>query len=349
MAAPTPRSGAAIAFDPTRGNAVLFGGESMSLGAAPPTWQNDTWSWDGSSWSHATTVRSPVGRAGAVLTADGPSGGLVLFGGSGATGTLGDTSTWNGRSWTAAHTSGAPSPRSGAAAAFDDSTGQLVLFGGVSSTGTVLGDTVILKTGAPTVLGPGSASTSNSTAGSSSTSTSSPVPPNAPGSTSARPASPSPSASPAPAGVSRATSSTSLGSAAPSPHHLHRGDLVTVSGQGFSPGAAVTVTFHSTPIVVGRAVANKEGDFSATVAIPEAAKAGIHQFDASGRGPGGEVDELIASVDVVGVPGSSAASPVEKAVLTGLALLIPLATWFFLAGTGWWRRKRATANRSAAS
>ena len=61
------------------------------------------------------------------------------------------------------------------------------------------------------------------------------------------------------------------------------------------------------------------------------------------------MDELIASVDVVGVPGSSAASPVEKAVLTGLALLIPLATWFFLAGTGWWRRKRATANRSAAS
>ena len=58
---------------------------------------------------------------------------------------------------------------------------------------------------------------------------------------------------------------------------------MTLSGKGFIPDAAITVTFHSTPVVVGKAVADSHGDFTATVAIPQAAPGGIHQFDASGR------------------------------------------------------------------
>ena len=68
---------------------------------------------------------------------------------------------------------------------------------------------------------------------------------------------------------------------------LRRGDLVTLTGAGFAAGASITISFHSSPVVVGKAVADRLGAFSATVAVPDSASAGTHRFEAAGRGPTG--------------------------------------------------------------
>jgi hypothetical protein len=119
-------------------------------------------------------------------------------------------------------------------------------------------------------------------------------------------------------------------------HVLHRGDLVTLTGSGFKPGAQVTITFHSRSMVVGRVFANGAGDFSATVAVPESSPGGTHHFEAAGLGTSGSITQ-VATVTVVGVPGMS--STLQRVVLTAAAFLIPAATWAVLVGLGWWRRR----------
>jgi hypothetical protein len=101
---PGPRSGAAIAR--LGDQLVLFGGE--------PNCMNDTWTWDGTSWTQVDDgfgVTVPPPRVGASMaTLD---GNVVLFGGQAcntADGFLGDTWIWNGATWTQMPVTG-PSPR----------------------------------------------------------------------------------------------------------------------------------------------------------------------------------------------------------------------------------------------
>jgi Galactose oxidase, central domain len=333
---PSPRSGAAMVFDPSSGAAVLFGGDSSTSSTGSPGLLDDTWAWKGGAWSRLTTPVAPPGREAAAIAADGLPDQLVLFGGLGAAGVLGDTWLWNGRSWNPADIPGTTTARAGAAAAFDSATNQLLLFGGLGSDNSILSDTVILADQPPVPFGSGSATTPT------------PVPQTTP--TSTAPSLPHRAGFKPTRGATKLTpgstlSTTSSPSTSPlvaTGHTLHRGALVRLSGHGFNPGAAITITFHSTAIVVGSAVADATGDFSVTVAVPELASAGTHRFEASGRGPAGELNELIATVRVVGVPHpGSSATAVQTIVLTGVALLLPLATWYFLAGAGWWRRRRA--------
>jgi len=334
---PSARSGAAMAYDASANDAVLFGGESTPAGSASPSLLGDTWAWNGTSWSGLHPTGSLQVRDDAAMTSDGLTGGLILFGGSGPGGALQDTWLWNGTAWAAAQTTGAPSPRVGAAAAFDDNSHQLVLFGGVGPGGGILDDTVILTGQAPVVVGTRSTPTSSPVTRSSPTTV--PAPP--PHDVGVRPTSTSTTSTLPPT-----ASTPGISSAAPplseSPRVLHRGALVTLSGAGFSPGATITITFHSKPTVVGRSIANGDGGFSATVAIPQSAASGIHHFEAGGQGPTGQMTELIATVEVVGAL-SKPATTVQKAVLLAAALLIPIGTWCFLVTAGWWRRRGVTA------
>ena len=63
-----------MAFDPARGETVLFGGTSGSV------YFGDTWTWDGSNWSsHAAA--GPSARTGAQLVFDVAHNRLDMFGG----------------------------------------------------------------------------------------------------------------------------------------------------------------------------------------------------------------------------------------------------------------------------
>jgi len=48
---PSPRLGVAMAYDATAGNVVLFGGTSINPPGSPGTYFNDTWTWDGVTWT----------------------------------------------------------------------------------------------------------------------------------------------------------------------------------------------------------------------------------------------------------------------------------------------------------
>lgn len=85
-ASPSARSSAAVAYDTTRAEIVLFGGYSGPYRA-------DTWAWDGTTWTEHLSVGSPPGRQGAGMAYDGARGEIVLFGGYGG-GTSWETDTW---------------------------------------------------------------------------------------------------------------------------------------------------------------------------------------------------------------------------------------------------------------
>jgi hypothetical protein len=54
--APSPRSNAAMCFDPQLGKVLLFGGATTSLGNG---YVNDTWAWNGSAWRQLAPATTP--------------------------------------------------------------------------------------------------------------------------------------------------------------------------------------------------------------------------------------------------------------------------------------------------
>jgi hypothetical protein len=74
--------------------------------------------------------------------------------------------------------------------------------------------------------------------------------------------------------------------------------MVTISGSGFAARSPVTITFHSTPIIVGQVQTDDQGNFSVTVSVPHNAPAGPHHFEAVGPAPAGGMTTLLAMVSV---------------------------------------------------
>ncbi len=126
--APSPRGGASMAYDPATGATVLFGGSST----------NDTWTWNGSTWTRQFPATSPEARTDASMAYDASIGKIVLFGGEGFSASgpplLDDTWIWSGTDWIQQSPTISPPARSGASMAYDATTGTLVLFGGISMT-----------------------------------------------------------------------------------------------------------------------------------------------------------------------------------------------------------------------
>ncbi|MEA2618923.1 MAG: large repetitive protein, partial [Chloroflexota bacterium] len=90
------RSGEAVAAGPGSQAAVLFGGVSPGGGLL-----DDTWVFDGRSWSEVHPGAAPPARAGALVAYDAARHVVLLTGGRGATGALTDTWSWDGVGWTA--------------------------------------------------------------------------------------------------------------------------------------------------------------------------------------------------------------------------------------------------------
>jgi hypothetical protein len=125
---PPARTNASMAYDVATHQVILFGGYDFSAGY--PGAMNDTWAWNGTTWTLLRPLTSPPARVGASLAYDEARGQLVLFGGSPSPANfLGDTWTWDGRNWTQQTATG-PYAKSGAAIAYDADTKTLILVGG---------------------------------------------------------------------------------------------------------------------------------------------------------------------------------------------------------------------------
>ena len=115
---PPPRTGHALATNPSGQGVVLFGGYGT----------NDTWVFNGQYWNQTGLWGGPVPRGGHAMALDTSRNVVVLFGGS-ASNWYGDTWEWNGSRWLLRATTG-PAGRSKHAMAYDPIRQRTVLFGG---------------------------------------------------------------------------------------------------------------------------------------------------------------------------------------------------------------------------
>jgi hypothetical protein len=132
------RTGAAMAYDAQTKQVVLFGGDAL----------NDTWAWDGHTWTQLFPASSPPTRRDASMVYDAVTKQIILFGGIGVTGTaLDDTWAWDGTNWTPLSSAVSPPARAQASMVYDAQHQQIVLFGGMvmgkQNTSSVANDTWI--------------------------------------------------------------------------------------------------------------------------------------------------------------------------------------------------------------
>jgi putative ATP-grasp target RiPP len=131
---PPPLQGASLAYDPITQTAVLFGGNPFRIGGSGNT-TNQTWTWDGATWSQQFPPVSPPARAWNAtngMVFDSHLGRIVLFGGYTSQFVMrDDTWEWDGKTatWQQRFPAHSPSARV-ATLAYDESAKQVVLFGG---------------------------------------------------------------------------------------------------------------------------------------------------------------------------------------------------------------------------
>lgn len=131
LTSPPARRGAAMAYDVSHSQVVMFGGEDLH-----GTYFADTWIWDGTNWSQRMPQPSPSGRARAAMTYDIAHAQVVLFGGVAASEFVpsGDTWVWDGNNWTQKMPQTSPPGRFGAPMDYDTNHHQILLFGGSNGT-----------------------------------------------------------------------------------------------------------------------------------------------------------------------------------------------------------------------
>jgi hypothetical protein len=124
---PSARVGPGTAYDPITGTVVLFGGQNIN-----GNYLNDTWIWDGVSWTQQLPAVSPPNREldEQSMAYDAATGTVVLFGGAALGGGLADTWEWNGRTktWKQDFPASSPPPQS-TPLAYDAARATVVLFG----------------------------------------------------------------------------------------------------------------------------------------------------------------------------------------------------------------------------
>jgi len=133
---PTGRFGAELAFDSVRGVTVLYGGwtSSISIGTA----NDETWEWNGSTWTQRTPAATPGGLFNYAMAFDPTRARTVLYGGAVTlTFPIAQNGTWeyDGTTWTPVTTVGNPGPLERASMCFHAASNRIVLFGGVGQAG----------------------------------------------------------------------------------------------------------------------------------------------------------------------------------------------------------------------
>jgi hypothetical protein len=131
---PPGRSGAAMTYDGASQYVLLYGGTGTNGQIL-----NDTWEFDGSTWTPLDGQSPPSGLTGASMAYDPQLQQVILFGGSSLIGGVltpqNGTYAWNGDGWVTQTPQASPPARSEAALTnFDGgSTGSFVLFGGLGA------------------------------------------------------------------------------------------------------------------------------------------------------------------------------------------------------------------------
>ncbi|MFG0320572.1 MAG: kelch repeat-containing protein [Planctomycetota bacterium JB042] len=131
-AAPSSRQDHNMA--PFTGNTIVLFGGSLSKNTSP---LNDTWSWDGNTWTQLFPATAPTGVTGHAMAFDPARGRIVMFGGStvpaGQVNYINETWEWDGSDWTKMTPATSPPARDWSSMTFDPTLGKVLLFGGRDS------------------------------------------------------------------------------------------------------------------------------------------------------------------------------------------------------------------------
>ncbi|WP_458120688.1 S-layer homology domain-containing protein [Paenibacillus sp. Z6-24] len=128
---PSGRTAPLMAYDPTTGNVLMFGGY---VGGSVNQ-LNDTWMWNGTNWQQLSPATVPGRRSGGGMAYDPISQRIIMFGGDSPTGVIGDTWAWTGSNWQQLNPAHTPTPRGTPYMATDQTRNNIVLFGGYTPDG----------------------------------------------------------------------------------------------------------------------------------------------------------------------------------------------------------------------
>lgn len=132
---PSSRASHGMAYDSGRSRTVVFGGQTQTGGV------NETWEFDGATWTQMTPVVAPSARSAPELIYDTMRSRVVMFGGRRTT-VLDETWCYDGTTWTQLLPTQSPPPRSFHAMSYDRLADRIVVFGGwTGQTGGLLNDT----------------------------------------------------------------------------------------------------------------------------------------------------------------------------------------------------------------
>jgi hypothetical protein len=124
---PPPRRGAAIAYDPSHGVVLMYGG--LIPDSAEGRVASDTWAWNGVDWTELASDSQPGPRDDAAMVSAGDE--VLLFGGHVANVSyFGDAWSWDGSTWIRADRNPTPPGRGSAAAVWDQESSSLFVYGG---------------------------------------------------------------------------------------------------------------------------------------------------------------------------------------------------------------------------
>lgn len=122
---PPGRQEAMMAYDASIGKVVLFGGIDTSTQRI-----NDTWTFDGTTWTDVSSTARPSARTGGAMEYDPVTASVILFGGSASGSYLGDTWSWSAGTWTELSPGTGPGARCYSQLVYDPETTTLLLYAG---------------------------------------------------------------------------------------------------------------------------------------------------------------------------------------------------------------------------
>jgi len=112
----------------------------------------------------------------------------------------------------------------------------------------------------------------------------------------------------------------SLSNSAPAP-----GGSTTVTSSGWKPSSEVTITLHSTPVVLATVKADATGSVNAAVTIPSSASTGTHTIELAGTSSAGAPQTMSTPITVEasgGDPLPRTGAAVAALVLVGVVLFV---------------------------
>jgi hypothetical protein len=132
VASPSGKTGVELVHDPLRGVTVMYGSMSTSFFGGPSV--DQTWEFDGATWTQVFPTTTPGGLGNYGACFDSLRNRTVLYGGSSNSFfPIAESGTWewNGTDWAQITTTGSPGPLERPAMCFHQGLGKTVLFGGI--------------------------------------------------------------------------------------------------------------------------------------------------------------------------------------------------------------------------